>query len=331
MILVTGANGHIGSHVVKNLLHCGYRVKAFCRPGSNRKALENLKGNFEIVEGDILNLKSLTDALAQCEGVIHTAAVYSTDPCRKEEILKTAIEGSLNTAKASLNAGVRKFIYTGSVAAVGASLSPSRLLDETSWNETPGSAYVEAKLRSEIELLSFARERKLPLVTVCPSTVIGADDFRITPSNAIIAKLKNWPFYLPGGINLVGVEDVAEGHRLALEKGKTFGRYILSNANMRFRDIVGQIDSLFGEKRIRFPLPMFFLRTAGLGFDALSVITKKTMPLSLKSVNSYLGRYHFYSNEKAKRELGFAPGPIAFDLEKTIRWMRSLAQRDKKQ
>jgi len=327
MILVTGANGHIGNHIVKNLLRHGYRLKALCRPGSNRKALENLKGNFEITEGNILDSESLTAALDGCKIVIHTAAVYSTDPSRKKEILKTAIEGSLNIAKASLKAGIQKLVYTSSVAAVGSSPNPSRLLDETSWNEAPGSPYVEAKLKAERSLLSFAQREKLPLVTVCPATVIGAEDFRITPSNAIIAKLHTMSFYLPGGINLTGVEDIAEGHRLALENGKPFERYILSNANMKFREIADQIDFLLGEKHARFPLPMLFFQAAGLGFDVLSALTGKTMPLSLKSANTYLGRYHFYSNEKAKRELGFHPGPIDIALWETIEWAQRLSNR----
>lgn len=323
MILVTGANGHLGSHIVKNMLRNGYRIRGFCRANSNREGLKGISGNFEIAEGDILNPDSISDALRGCQGVIHTAALFSSNNFEKSEILRTAIEGSLNVAKAACKAKIKRMLYTSSTAAIGASLSPAVSLDETAWNSHLVSCYAEAKTKAEKNLLSFTKKNNLGLVVVCPTTIIGANDFRLTPSNALIKKMARYNFfYFKGGINLLSVEDAAEGHRLAYEKGRAFERYILSGANFTFKELTHLFDVYHRRNISKIELPLALLKVMGTVFDMFSYVLKKPMPISLAGINAHAGRFCFYTNEKARRELGFYPAkPIENTLREAIDWI----------
>ncbi len=330
MIFVTGANGHIGSHIVKNLLEHGYQVRAFCRPGSQRKALETILQNIEIAEGDILNPVSVEHAMRGCEGVIHTATLFSVNPSLTEVILKTAVEGSLHVAKAASLLGVKKFVYTSSTAAVGSSLNPEVLLDENSWNTQPGNVYTRAKIEAEQKLVSFAKESGLPLIRVCPSTVVGPGDFRLTPSNALLKKFiaPFTFFYFLGGTNLVFVRDIAEGHRLAYEKGKSLERYILSGTNTTFNNLTQRIDAYLGKKNMRICMPSAILLGGGRICDFLGSITGASMPASYKALKTHLGYYYYFSNCKAHEQLGFTPSTLEQFLPETLAWiMKTTAKR----
>lgn len=323
MILITGANGHLGSHIVKNMLQNGYSIRGFCRPNSNQEGLKGISGNFEIVEGDILDPDSVSIALKGCRGIIHTASLFSSNPFHSSEILRTAIEGTLSVARAAIEQKVERMVYTSSAVAVGASSSAQNPLDENSWNEHLVSAYAEAKTKAEKNILSFAKANNLLLVIVCPSTVIGAGDFRLTPSNALIKKIMKYRFfYSDGGINLISVEDAAEGHRLAYEKGRTLQRYILSGENLTFKELIQIFDVYCKRPLFRIKLPVALLQFVGIVFDSLSYIVKRPMPISLAGINAHVGRFCFYTNKKSESELGFyLAKPIEDTIRETIDWI----------
>jgi dihydroflavonol-4-reductase len=328
MLLVTGANGHIGSHIVRELLENGYGVRGLLRPGSDRRGLtdimnEPLGSSFETFHGDVLERPTLARAMDGCEGVIHSAALFSSDPSRKKDILKIAVQGSLNVMEATLQAGVKKVVHISSTAAVGSSSNTFTYLDETSWEEDPPTAYTNAKKISELAVTEFASKSGLPLVVACPSTVIGRNDFKMTPSNSflrLLAMRKNF-FYFAGGINLISAYDAAMGIRLAYEKGLPGERYILANKNLTFREIAKMADKLCGRKKARVPMPTGCLLAGGMALDLLSKLTGRQRALSKKSIGGFFGRYHYFTNQKAVTHLGFDPGSPEDALRNALEWV----------
>ncbi|MBU1367062.1 MAG: NAD-dependent epimerase/dehydratase family protein [Candidatus Omnitrophica bacterium] len=236
--MVTGASGHIGYHICKLLISKGYKVKAFIRPSSFREHL--LKLPLEINYGDILSLDSLKKAMKNVEAIFHTAAVYKLSQEKKDDsIIKIAVEGTKNLYQAAFESRVKKIIHTSSVETVGLSYDKNILLNESDFTKKAFYAYSIAKIKSEIITLELARRFNLYTVICNPSTVIGRDDYKPTPSNKMLLNYAKYNlFYVESGQSLVDVQDVAQGHISALLKGRNLERYILSGDNMEIKDVI---------------------------------------------------------------------------------------------
>jgi len=322
LILVTGANGHIGNHVVKNLLAHGFQVRILCRPGSDRAGLRFVENSVEIFLGNVLDRASLAPALVGCDGVIHCAAVFSANLFLKAKIKETAVTGTLNVLTEARFAEVRRIVLVSSTATIGPCRLPGVPCDETQTAENSRSDYALAKIEAEKTALAYARANDLELVVVCPSTVIGPNDFRLTPSNAIIKNmLRQRMFFIPGGFNLVAVEDVADGIRLAYEKGQPFERYILSGTNLSFRELLEQMDEHKGRVPFRVGMPVWLINAVAKVFDLIATVTRKQMPVTSDGVRAHAGVDWFFNNDKARRELEFAPGPIGETVKATVDWI----------
>src|SRR5690554_2212961 len=201
-VLVTGANGHIGAHVVRALLDEGHEVRAFMRKSSNQQGLEGL--SIEPVYGDVMDPASLEQAVEGCEAVIHLAAVYKTIAETADEIVAPAIQGAETLYRAAQKAGVQRIVYTSSVASVGFSYDPHN------------PDYI-AKTRSEQDAQRLARETGIHTVVIGPAIVLGPLDYRITPSNQLVMDwLNDVGQTYEGDLNLVDVRHVARAHVAAL-------------------------------------------------------------------------------------------------------------------
>ena len=324
MILITGANGHIGSFVVSEFIRSGYTVRAFCRKGSDRRGLRDLpEDSFSIAEGDILDAESLELAMQGCDGVVHMAALFSNDPLKRKEIFTACVDGTLNVLKAAKRSGIKRIVYTSTTAALGSSTDPAADLDETSWVTGTATPYIDAKTEAERAASRYSGENGLELIVVLPSVVIGENDYRLTSSNSLIKKLSRPGsiFYCDGGVNLVHARDVAVGHLLAYEKGRRLERYILSGWNISYGELARKIDSFTGKKTLRLNIPFLCLLGAGAAFDAIGAVTGKKMPVSLGGVRASVGRYFYATNKKAKAELGFAPSPVDETIKKALEWV----------
>jgi dihydroflavonol-4-reductase len=322
-VLVTGASGHIGAHVVRQLLAQGRAVRALVRPTSNLKGLEGL--DVELVCGDVLDRSSLTSALKGCSVLYHMAAIvaeWARDPAM---IYATAIDGTANVLHAVANtSGIERIIYTSSVAAVGLSESPHDLRNETHYNHEDTTHYAVAKTRAELQAKELAATYGLPLVIVNPAVVMGPLDYRPTPATQTVVRLLRFPtaVYFASGLNIVHVEDVARGHLLAQERGSIGERYILGGENLTFLDLFRLFASIAGKRPPFLEVGRRTFQALGWGMELAARLQGKPPLLTRARLRSMVGRYAFFDSSKAARELGYAARNAHQVLTDAVHWVR---------
>ncbi len=311
-VLVTGASGHLGGAVARKLLARGVSVRALVRPSSSLAGLKDASGNLlpglEPALGDVLDRETFGAAMRGCATVFHLAAVFKTRQVDEALMERTALEGTRNLMELAAGQEPRpRIVYTSSVAAMGCSRRSDQVLDEAAWNQAPIDAYVASKAGSERLAWDLAAGSGLWMVAVNPGTVLGAGDYTPTPSNAFIllAMKKGTPVYFDGGHSYTDVEDVAEGHLLAWEKGRPGQRYILAGENVSMRDTLERIARLTGGRRPLFKIGHAFVSVAGLGFEALSGVTGKPPLFTRAKAHQLIDYYGYFSSDKARRELGY--------------------------
>jgi dihydroflavonol-4-reductase len=320
-VLVTGASGFVGSAVARALSRRGDDVRVLVRSTSNRANVEG--ETFEIAEGDMLDRHAMIEAMEGVRYVFHVAADYRLWARDPEEIVRNNLHGTRAVMEAARNTGVERIVYTSSVAA----LKPSHgdAVDETSRHSehTVIGAYKKSKLVAE-RLVERMAGDGLPAVIVSPSTPIGPRDIKPTPTGRIIVQAANggMPAFVDTGLNLVHVDDVAQGHLLALEKGRIGQNYILGGADVRLRDMLAVICPLAGRKPPRIRLPRTPLYPLAWGSEAIARYTGKEPMLTVDALN--MSRHHmFFSSKKARDELGFTARPYARAIEDAVTWFRS--------
>ncbi len=329
LVLVTGANGHVGNQLTAHLVQHGYRVRAMVRkPDVAKRDIEILRHpSVELVAGDIRDVDAVSRAVAGCEGVFQVAAVYSmhaADPQR--DIIDPAVNGALNVLRAAREAGVRRVVLTSSLVAMGNRSTPDHPLDESNWNETPVDPYAKAKTIAERRSWEFARESGLDLVCVNPTLIIGPGFPHHTPStqlfeNAIRGLL---PVLPPLEFTFVDVRDVATAHRLAFEKPEANGRYLCGNVTVTMRAVfecLHRIDPTIPVPNYNLPAfllpfmpPLDWLQTKLLGTTRL---------MTSASVKEYATGAAYISNARIRCELGWEPRPFQESVRDTLVWIRA--------
>jgi dihydroflavonol-4-reductase len=318
-VLVTGASGFVGAAVARAALARGLRVKALMRPTANRANIDGL--DIEPVTGDMRDEESMAAALKGARYLFHVAADYRLWARDPGEIERNNLLGARASMQAALRAGVERVVYTSSVAA----LKPGNggAVDETS-RHTPESvigAYKRSKLVAEREVEKLIAERQLPAVMVAPSTPIGPRDIKPTPTGRIIveAATGRMPAFVDTGLNLVHVDDVAEGHMLALEKGRVGENYILGGADMPLQTMLGEIARLTGRRPPTVKLPRAPLFPLAFAAEAVARITGREPFLTADALR--MSRYRmFFSSAKAERELGYRARPPFEALKDALTW-----------
>ena len=317
--LVTGATGLVGSAVVRELLKNGEEVKALVRSASNRLNL----GGLEVEEaiGDITDYPSVRRALEGCDRAYHVAALYTMDD-RPEAYYRVNVEGTRTVLRACQEAGVRRVVYTSTIAAVG-SARGGRLADEdTVWDLGELFVpYVTTKYLAEFEAWR-ACSRGLPVVVVCPTGPMGARDVKPTPTGKLIVDFLNgrMPLYPPVAFNVIDVDDVALGHRLAMEKGRPGERYILANRNTSLGEVLQTVARLTGVPGPKMAIPYYVgVVFSFLAETVMTRLLRRPTLFTLDGARMVRRRMHA-SNEKAVRELGLTLTPFEEVLKKAIRW-----------
>ncbi|HUO90449.1 MAG TPA: hopanoid-associated sugar epimerase [Rhizomicrobium sp.] len=319
-VLVTGASGFVGSAVARALARRGDEVRVLVRPTSPRTNIEG--ENFEIAEGDMRDRRSMIEAMDGVRHVFHVAADYRLWARDPEEIVRNNLEGTRAVMEAARDTGVEKIVYTSSVAA----LKPAHgaAVDETSRHsiETVIGAYKKSKLVAE-RLVEKMVGEGLPAVIVAPSTPIGPRDVKPTPTGRIIVQAANggMPAFVDTGLNLVHVDDVAEGHLLALARGRIGENYILGGEDVRLKDMLAVIAPLVGRQPPRVQLPRAPLYPLAYGAEFAARFTGREPMLTVDALA--MSRYHmFFSSKKAQDELGYRARPYERAIEDAIRWFR---------
>jgi dihydroflavonol-4-reductase len=320
--LVTGGNGFVGCHVVRALVARGDRVRVLIRERADMGALSGV--DCEPVRGDLRDPDSLRRAVAGCDEVYHVAADYRLWLRDEAPMYATNVEGTRNLLAAAREAGVGRIVHTSTVGALGIPADgPGREDTPVTLDEMVGP-YKRSKFLAEMEALSAARTG-LPVVIVNPSTPIGAYDLKPTPTGRIIVDFLNrrMPAYLDTGLNLVDVEDVARGHLLAAERGRVGEKYILGGENLTLEEFFRRLANLSGLSAPRFRIPWALAYGFALGAEAFArTVTGKPPRASLTEVRMARKKM-FFDSSKARRELGYSPGPIDEAIRRAIEFFRT--------
>ncbi len=321
--LLTGATGFIGSAVLRHLLTAGHDVRVLVRPKSDRRNIDGLP--VEIVYGDLTDRPSLDRGMKGCSTLFHVAADYRLWVPRAEEMYETNVAGTYHIMHAALKAGIERVVYTSSVSTLGLTRDGSPADEETpvSLRDMIGP-YKRSKFMAEVEVRRLVEEQALPAVIVNPSTPIGPRDIRPTPTGRIIvdAASGSMPAYVDTGLNLVHVNDVANGHLLALEHGKVGDRYVLGGQNLTLKELFTAIAGITGRTPPRVRLPRSVVFPIAWVSEAWAHLVSRTEPrVSLTGVR-LARKKMFFSAEKAKRLLGFNPRPVEEALRDAVAWFR---------
>lgn len=302
--LVTGAAGFVGSAIVRALLREGWTVAVLVRPTSDRRNLEGL--GVEWYTGDLLDPASLVRALEGCDALFHAAADYRLGVADPEELYRTNVEGTEHVLDAARRAGVARIVYTSSVATIG--------LPE---DGTPGSEstpvsidsmvghYKRSKFLAEQAVIRAAHAG-LPVVIVNPAAPVGPRDRKPTPTGQMVldAARGRMPAYIDTGLNIVHVDDVADGHVLAHRHGRIGERYILGGENLSLKDILDRIASLTGGKPPRVRLPVSAVLPVAYAADWVARLTGVPNGITVEGVRMARKRMYF-SSARAAAELGY--------------------------
>jgi dihydroflavonol-4-reductase len=321
-VLVTGASGFLGVHLVEALVQRGYKVRALVQALGPNQDLDLLP--VEKIQGSLEDLGSLQRACEGQDAVIHTVGVISYNPAKNALMHKINVVGTQAVCEAALGAGVKRIVVTSSTAAIGYGTDPLAALTEASpFNgyETE-LAYFTSKYEAERAAFAFC-SRDLEVVVVNPGSLMGSRDRRRYEQSypGLIYKFKP-PFLIHGGINFVDVKDAALGHVLALEKGRSGERYILGGENLGFGDLIKRVNKIVGRPTPKHYLPnsivdmggLLLKAARGLGFEA---------HISPEIASRVVRWYLYVDSSKAISELGYTPNFIDSSIERTIRWLRS--------
>ncbi|HEY7183125.1 MAG TPA: hopanoid-associated sugar epimerase [Blastocatellia bacterium] len=316
---VTGATGFIGAHLARALIRDGHQVRALVRPGSDRR---NIAGAaIDLVEGDLDDRHRLAEQMAGCDAVFHVAAHYSLWVKDRDSIYRANLGGAENMLAAARSARIKRFVHTSSVAAIGVPAPGTLGTEETQTTlEDLVSDYKKSKYMAEQAALRAAREG-LDVVVVNPSTPVGERDVKPTPTGEIILRFlqDRMPAYVHTGLNLIDVEDVARGHVLAWEKGRTGERYILGARNLSLKETLEILAAITGKRAPRIAVPHFIpISVAFIDEMLLARLGKKPQVSFYAAQMSRKAMY--YDSSKAVRELGLPQSPIEQALEKAVRW-----------
>lgn len=322
--LVTGANGFVGSAVMRRLLDEGVRVRVLVRPHSDRRNLEGL--DVEIAEGDLRNPASLETALKGCFALYHVAADYRLWTPHPEELYQSNVEGTSNIMHAAGEAGVERIVYTSSVATLGLNKdgTPADENTRVSINDMIGH-YKRSKFLAEELVRKMVREQRLPVVIVNPSTPIGPRDIRPTPTGRLIldAARGRMPAYVDTGLNLVHVDDVAAGHLAAFHRGRIGERYVLGGENLWLKEILERIARITGRKPPRIRLSQNFVMPIAYFSQAWARLTGGGEPRATVDGVKMSRKLMFFTSARAEQELGYRARPVDEALKDAVDWFLS--------
>ncbi|HEU5234386.1 MAG TPA: hopanoid-associated sugar epimerase [Terriglobales bacterium] len=317
---VTGATGFLGSHIAEALQQQGAELRLLARANSRTENIDFL--NAERVIGDLGDFESLRKGMSGCEAVFHVAADYRLWVRNPEEMYRANLDGTLAIMDAARQAGVKRVVYTSSVATMGF-FSDGTIADENTPVDISQMIghYKKSKFMAEQVALAAGRAGS-PVVVVNPTTPIGERDIKPTPTGRIILDFlnRNFPAYVDTGLNLADVREVARGHLLALERATPGERYILGGENLTLKQILDRLAAITGLASPTVKVP----HAVALGFAAfdqffMGIVLHKEPRATIEAVR--MGRKKmFASSAKAERDLGYRVLPVEDALRRACGW-----------
>ncbi len=324
LAFVTGATGFLGSHVARALSEQGAELRLLVRPTSNMRNLEGLKA--ETAAGDLRDPDSLEKAIAGCDAVFHVAADYRLWVRNPDDMYRSNVEGTRAILEAARKNRVGRVVYTSSVATVGFNRngapadedSPVALADMI-------GHYKRSKFMAEQIALEAGRSGAMQVVTVNPTTPVGEQDVKPTPTGRIVLDFlkRKFPAYVETGLNLVDVRECARGHVAAFQKGKSGERYILGGENLTLKQILDKLGRITGLPSPKIKLPYFFAFATGVIDEAITGRLMKREPRATIDAVRMGKKKMFASSDKAERELGWKVVPVYEALQRAVAWFQA--------
>ena len=321
---VTGATGFLGSHVARVLAEQGADLRLLVRRTSNLRNLEGLKA--ETATGDLRDAASLEKAISGCDTLFHVAADYRLWVRDPEEMFRSNVEGTRAILEAARKNGVKRVVYTSSVATIGFTSNghrPGQLANEDSPVALADmiGAYKRSKFMAEQVAMEAGRSG-MQVVTVNPTTPVGEQDVKPTPTGRIVVDFlkRKFPAYVDTGLNLVDVRECARGHVAALEKGKSGERYILGGENLTLKQLLDALGKISGLPSPKVKLPYFFALAAGVVDETITGRLLHREPRATIDTVRMGKKKMFASSGKAERELGWKIVPVESALRRAVQW-----------
>lgn len=322
LTVVTGVSGFVGSAVARALAARGAKLRGVARSSSADTNLRDFPG--EMAQADLRDKDAVRRAMAGAEVLYHVAADYRVWAPDPEDIVRNNMAMTDAVMQAALEAGVKRVVYTSSVATILPLDHGSAGEDRPARPEQATGAYKRSKVVAERLVEQMVTEKGLPAVIVNPSTPIGPHDVKPTPTGRIIVEAANggMPAYVDSGLNLVHVDDVAEGHLLAAEKGQIGARYILGGQDVPLSAMLAEIARILGRKPPKVELPVAPLFPLAWAAEQWARLSGKEPFLTLDSLR--MARHHMYfSSARAERELGYKARPFPDALRDALDWFRT--------
>ncbi|NCD34123.1 MAG: NAD-dependent epimerase/dehydratase family protein [Spartobacteria bacterium] len=324
-LAITGATGFIGSHVVDQALARGYKVRILTRRPITRE--DWLQDNVEVFHGDVRDAATLKPFLTGMDYLCNVAGVNTPASNQRENIFSSNVDGVKQILTLASECGISRMIHTGSTAALGCS-GKSLMNDENTefnlWNAS--TDYERSKYLGEKAALQLHKDHRIPVIIAEPAACVGPGDVKPTYTGKLIIDFitGKLPGYFDIRHNYVDVRDVALGHLLALENGRPGQRYLLcGDDNILMSEYFGMISAITGVSAPKLKLPLWIVLPMAYGFHALWRLTKKDPFVRVSTVKrAMLDLY--YSNNKAKEELGYTPHSLKKALFDEISWFKTM-------
>ena len=321
MDIVTGATGLLGNVLVRELVSRGRDVKVFIRKTSDTVCFNGCE--VEKLYGDVLDLDSLVRAFKDAENIYHLASEISIMPGPNKNLREVNLTGANNVIKACFQSGIKRLIYTSSIHAFKEVENISTIDESVPFDPfNPMGEYNRTKAMASLAVKEAVREG-LDAVIVCPTAVMGPYDFKISNIGSLFIEYcnKRQKIIIDGAYDFVDVRDIAVGHILAAEKGKTGETYILSGQRLTILELMSILEDLTGIPAPKHKLPQWLAYAVAFVtpvYYKLSGNKPIFTTYSLKTVKSN----SFISHKKATEELGFSPRPIRETIEDNIKWFK---------
>jgi dihydroflavonol-4-reductase len=320
-ICVTGADGMLGSNLIRALLRESYAVRALLHPSRNGETIAGL--DIQVWKADLLQPEALAQGFDGCDAVIHTAAMTDVWPSQSEKLVSVNVRGTANVIDAALQAKAKKLIYVGTANSFGYGTKESPGDEGRPFNAGRyGLGYIDTKYLAYRLVLDAVREKGLPAVCVNPTFMIGPFDSKPGSGALILAVCRGQaPGCAPGGRNYISVEDVAAGIISALRKAPIGEAYILGHENLSYRELFAKIAKVVGRKTPSFVFPRFAVLAVGALGSVMGAVTHRAPPLSLPMARISCDG-HYYRAAKAVEELGLPQTPIETAISAAYTWFR---------
>lgn len=318
---VTGGTGFLGAALVRTLLDKGLKVRALARPGSDRRNLEGLS-NVEFVTGDLHDKDALRAGATGARYAFHCAADYRLWVTDADPMYRANVDGTENVIRAAARSGVERVVHCSSVAAIEPphGRTPADETHEYANVDDVVSDYKKSKYLGDLLARKLAKEG-LPVVVVNPAAPIGPRDIKPTPTGRVVTDFLNgrMPSYIDTGMNVVHVDDCAEGHWLAATKGRVGERYILGGDNITLKQLLDMLSQATGRPSPRFKTPYAVAYAYG-AFDTAIAYLRGVEPRAPLDAIRMARHYMWFSSAKAERELGYRHRPAFSALKDAADW-----------